>query len=534
MNELRQTAELLQRLTTGKHRFSTKKGEKPTGDALFFSGLLDGSIRTDRDAARLLFGSEENTVAYRSAKSRLYKRLEKELLTVKIDRKKDGEYQWALVECMRMSLIIKMLSSYGKSIAALAYCNYTLTIATEYQLTNIQYEMLRLLQLDAEARGNRKDFESLTTRRKEVARRAAAEVEIEEEYLRIMTITARNSAPDNTDINRAFQALRSLEERFAKEESYSYRAALFRLKVQVYSITGDHAASVESCNEFDRFYDKYPKFSTALRRGEVSHRRVAEYILMRKRDEAKAESKVLKALLPEGTPNWCYCMINYIELCLQMLEFAEAAEAVTQLEKYVKKRDTLLMFKEQVKLYKGYLWYAHQSGWAFKLGADLGQYPFVRRAPSVTKADFTFSQKDKQGANFAFIVLLFLKHLHADTLHKMSENSLKKYEQRYRKDKPTRAFTFSKILQAVLSKQASVEQIIAVCTPLLSKLSELPRTLDSAEILQFEPLWEHIIQRKILHIEHQQALEEAEAARLAAQEAEQAEGELKVEVGEQK
>lgn len=520
MNDLRQVAELLQRLTPGKHRFSPKKGKKPTGEALFFAGLLDGSIRNDRDAAQLLFGSPENSVTYRSAKSRFCARLEKELLTVKIDRSKDGKFQWAVVECARMSLIIKMLSSYGKNIAAFSYCNYTLTIATEYHLTSIQSEMLRLLQQDAKVRGDRKDFESLTTRRREVARRAAAEVEIEEEYLRIATIAARNSAPDTQDIERGLRALHSLEERYASEESFAYRLALFRLKVYVYSITGDHDASIESCNDFDHYYDKHPQFSTVIRRGEISHQRVADYILMRKLEDAKAESVTLKATLPEGTPNWCYCMVNYIELCLQMLEFTEAAVAVVQFEKYVMKRETLRMFKERVKLYKGYLWYAHQSGWAKKRGAELGQYPFVRRAPSVTKADFTFSQKDKQGANFAFIVLLFLKHLHAGTLHKMSEEALAKYEQRYRKEKPTRALIFTKVLRAALNKHASIERVIAVCMPLVNKLDDLPRTLDSAEILQFEPLWEHIIERKIRQVEHKRELEEAEAARIAALEEE--------------
>lgn len=512
MNELHQTAELLQRLTVGKHRFSSKKGKKPSGDALFFAGLLDGSIRTDRDAARLLFGSEENTVAYRSAKSRFCARLEKELLTVKIERTKDGKYQWAVVECARMSLLIKTLSSFGKNIAALAYCNYTLTIATKYQLTTIQSEMLRLLQLDAKARGDRKDFESLTARRREVARRAAAEAEVEEEYLRIMTITARNSAPDSTDIERALKAMHSLEERFVSVESYSFRAALFRLKVQVYSITSDHDASIKSCNEFDRFYDKYPQFSTVMRRAEVSHQRVADYILTRKFVEAKAEAVTLKAVLPVGTPNWCYCMVNYIELCLHSQEFTEAAEAVLQLDRYVAKRDTLRMFKEQVKLYKGFLWYVYQSGWAKKQGAELVQYPFVLRAPSVTKADFSFSQKDKQGANFAFIVLLFLKHLHAGTLHKMSEEALAKYEQRYRKEKPTRAFIFSKLLRSLLRIGASIEKIISSAQPLLIKLDQLPRTLDSAEIYPFEFLWEHIVGRRIIQLEHQRVLKEVVAA----------------------
>ena len=516
MNDLRQVAELLQRLTLGKHRFSPKKGKKPTGEALFFAGLLDGSIRNDRDAAQLLFGSPENTVTYRSAKSRFCARLEKELLTVKIDRCKDGKFQWAVVECARMSLIIKMLLSYGKNIAALSYCNYTLTIATEYHLTTIQSEMLRLLQQDAYTRGNRKDFESLTARRRDIARSAAAEAEAEEEFLRIATIAARNSSPDSKDSNHALRALHSLEERYANEQSYAYRLALFRLKVYVYSISGDHAASIESCNEFDVFYDKYPQFSTAMRRAEISHQRIADYILSRKLVEAKAETVMLKAVLSEGTSNWGYFMVNYIELCLHSQDFTEAAEAVVQFEKYVSKRETLRMFKEQVKLYKGYLWYAYQSGWAKKRGAELDDYSFVRRAPSVTKADFTFSQKDKQGANFAFIVLLFLKHLHAGTLHKMSEEALAKYEQRYRKEKPTRALIFTKVLRAALNKHASIERVIAVCMPLVNKLDDLPRTLDSAEILQFEPLWEHIIERKIRQVEHKRELEEAEAARIAA------------------
>ncbi|MFN8359851.1 MAG: hypothetical protein U0264_08040 [Candidatus Kapaibacterium sp.] len=516
MTDLRQVAELLQRLTPGKHRFSPKKGKKPTGEALFFAGLLDGSIRNDRDAAQLLFGSPENTVTYRSAKSRFCARLEKELLTVKIDRSKDGKFQWAVVECARMSLIIKMLSSYGKNIAALSYCNYTLTIATEYHLTTIQSEMLRLLQQDAYTRGNHKDFESLTARRREVVRRAAAEAEVEEEFLRIATIAARNSSPDSKDSNHALRALHSLEERYANEQSYAYRLALFRLKVYVYSISGDHAASIESCNEFDVFYDKYPQFSTAMRRAEISHQRIADYILSRKLEEAKAESVTLKAVLSVGTSNWGYFMVNYIELCLHSQDFTEAAEAVVQFEKYVSKRETLRMFKEQVKLYKGYLWYAYQSGWAKKRGAELDDYPFVRRAPSVTKADFTFSQKDKHGANFAFIVLLFLKHLHAGTLHKMSEEALAKYEQRYRKEKPTRALIFSKILRSMLRKGISIEKIITGVHPLLEKIDQLPRTLDSAEIYPFDFLWEHIIERKIKQVEHQQALEEAEEARIAA------------------
>ncbi len=352
----------------------------------------------------------------------------------------------------------------------------------------------------------------MTERRRKVLRRASAEAEVEEEYLRIATISARNSAPDSKDCDRALRALRSLEERYAREEGYDYQATLFRLKVYIYSTSGDHAASIESCNEFDRFYDNYPQFSTAIRRGEISYRRVAEYILIGKRAEAKAESVTLIALLPEGTQNWCYSMINYIELCMQSEDFDEAANAVYKFEKHATKRDTLQMFKEQVKLYKGYLWYAHQSGWAKKQGANLEKYPFVRRAPSVTKADFTFSQKDKQGANFAFIVLLFLKHLHADTLHKMSENSLKKYEQRYRKDKTTRAFIFNKLLRAILNKQASVEQIHAVCNPLLSKFGDLPRTLDSAEIYPFEFLWEHIVGRRIMQLEHQRVLKDVVAA----------------------
>jgi hypothetical protein len=512
MNELRQTAELLQRLTAGKHRFSSKKGKKPITDALFFAGLLDGSIRTDREAAQFLFDSPEITVTYRSAKSRFCARLEKELLTVTIDRKKDGEYQWALVECTRMASIIKMLSSYGKSVAALAYCNYTLTIATEYHLTTIQSEMLRLLQQDAKARGNRKDFESLTMRRREVARRAAAEAEIEEEYLRIATIAAQNSAPDTQDIDHALRALRSLEERYASEESYDYRATLFRLKVYVYSITGDHTASVKSCNEFELYYERYPQFASIMRYAEISYRRMTEYIFMRKLAEARAESVTLKAVLPVGTPNWCYCMVNYIELCLQMLEFTEAAEAVVQFEKYVSKRETLRMFKERVKLYKGYLWYVYQSGRAQNQGAELVQYPFVLRAPSVTKADFSFSQKDKQGANFAFIVLLFLKHLNAGTLHKMSEEALAKYEQRYRKEKPTRAFIFSKLLRSLLRIGASIEKIISAAQPLLIKLDQLPRTLDSAEIYPFEFLWEHIVGRRIIQLEHQRVLKEVVAA----------------------
>jgi|GEM_PF-3964855 len=495
MNDLRQAVEMLQSLAGSYHRFSPKKGEKSTYDSIFFAGLLDGSIRSDRDAVLLLFGSEDISSTYRSFKSRFCTKLEHELLTVEIDRKKDGDLVWALVECSRKSVLVRLYYSYGKDIAAISTVRETIALAEKYHLTQTQLEMLRLLQQDAQLRGDLKDFEFYTARRKEVLRMASAEMETEEEYLRIATIAARNSTPPPKDIEHSLLALQSIEVRYGDVEGYGFRMALFRLKNYVHSIMGNHEAAVDCCNETEYFYRKYPQFASQIRMAEVFHRRMSELILMGKMSEAKYDATRLVSVLQEGTPNWYYSMTNYFELCMQLLDFQEAAEVLVKLEKYVQKKDADRSLKERVRIYKGYLWYCHHSGWATRQGSNLEKYEFIHQLPQFSKSDFIHSKDDKQGANFAVIVLDFLLHLHSDKLYDINEEAFAKYEQRYMKNLSVRSNIFAKILRIILKMDRPVDVLSEAIEPYLKQLSELPRMLDTAEILPFESVWEHILEK---------------------------------------
>lgn len=495
MESLHEAAELLQRLSGGFHRFCAEKGKKPSADTVFFIGLLNRTICTDRDGSKVLFGTDTCPSTYRSFKSRFCSKLSEALLAVPIDKQQEGEVAWALVECARKAVIVRLCFSFGKNIAALDAVREALAIAEKYHISDVQTEMLRHLQHDAQVRGDMKEFEVITAKRRAALHAAAAAMETEEEYLRIATAASRYSVIPPEVAARATEAMHTLEERYRTVENYGYRIALFRLKLYGYSIAGNHEAAVECCNEAEKYYKIYPQFASSVRLAEVYYRRMSEYILCGKIEDAKNDAGRISGVLREGTQNWGNFMINYFELCMQTLNFTEAASVLGRLERYAANKTTGRAIKERVKLYKGYLWYCHHSGWAEETGNRLTDYIPKQRLPVRSKADYTFSQEDKHGANFALVTLDFLMQLHSGDAYSFSEEACAKYEQRYMKDTPTRAGIFMKLFRLLLHSDSTVSEISAVAVPLLDELASLPRSLDAGEILPFEQLWKHIVGR---------------------------------------
>lgn len=123
----------------------------------FYDALQGGTVRNDREAARLLYGADPTDARYRQLKSRLRRRLLNTVFFV--DRARGsgpGGIDAAEHELRREWALVQILRVNGARDAAHAQARGMLSRAERYQLSDLTEAIAALLLADAAAAGDRK------------------------------------------------------------------------------------------------------------------------------------------------------------------------------------------------------------------------------------------------------------------------------------------------------------------------------------------------------------------------------------------
>ena len=122
-----------------------------------YDALQDGAVRTDRDAARLLYGAEPGDARYRKLKSRFRKRLTATLFLVDQQRPHRRGFDHTHHSCQREWALVNILVDAGAEEAAREAARNLLTTCRRYRFAALTAECAGLLADRAAADGDTDD-----------------------------------------------------------------------------------------------------------------------------------------------------------------------------------------------------------------------------------------------------------------------------------------------------------------------------------------------------------------------------------------
>ncbi|WP_018478255.1 hypothetical protein [Pontibacter roseus] len=473
-----------------------KQGSK---EELFISNIEKGLYKTDEQAAADLYDAGPNDFRYKMLKHRVKTKLFNSLNYVDPDKAGLNNVQQKELECNNLLYQANILRwQYELGLVA-HLANKALSVAREYDFTDLEVSALELLNLSYSERGMAKQ---LALAQKELKatlnqfiqeREAVALLQHVGVQLKKSTKTRKEFLPFLPEIINQLEQLWLSSGTFSAFNAY-YRTYIWYHELEgnfkkIIDITVDSMKNVEdnkvNAHRFDLMYNNYILVYAHLRAKDFQN------------GLAYAEKNL--PLYNPSSLNWFAYMENYFLLAVHARQYELGNVLLQQVFDSHAFGTIPTTAKERWMLYQAYFRLIHPKASPIRSEA---KNPYLLSLPEYSK--------DKLGFNVAILTLQFIYLLEkgdAEALLYRIE-SLKKYISTHLKDVfSLRSKLFLKLLVLAVTEDFDVEQCRQKGNALYKKLMETPAPGDAyaeIEIVPYEHLWDlilRILQKKETQME---------------------------------
>lgn len=228
----------------------------------FYQQLINGNIKTDQEAALLLYDSPSNDDKYRQLKSRFKKRLLNTLFFLDVNQSAVSSYERAAYHCHREWALIKILEANQAPLTVAQLTKQLLQTALKFHFSDLIVATAKLLKQYALKEKDLKAFEQYSSYCKTYQQVQLAESAAEEYHQLLLWGIQKPQQSINAQLEEYCQALNELKIKYPDSPQIFFSAALGQ--AQYYQYSKQYQQLVDLCEEVEQqstgpsFYQQAP------------------------------------------------------------------------------------------------------------------------------------------------------------------------------------------------------------------------------------------------------------------------------------
>jgi len=463
----------------------------------FLDGVLKESFKNDKEAAHVLYDTDNESIKYRVLKNRIKERIYNNVLFIDTGKRESNSYAGVYLKLYRHLIVSKFLVGLNAKTAGYELMNKVLNKAIKYQLHDIVQQCALHFRRQSLLEGSNSRFDYFNDLFHKANDNLMAEVKAEELYYTIMmTINFNVSASNSSELlEKAKECSKSITDLREKYQTYFINYYDHSIKSIYFQLISDFSSAVASCDRFDTYLQENPIFYSDARHANNLVIKGSCYLHLANYKKGIDCAREALPLYAEGSENWFILQELYFLLLFNSNDLYGATDIFCNMITHPRFNYTRAHQQELWKVFGGYLWFMinyYNDERCLKLLAQRKQtFRFSKLLNEVP----IFS-RDKKGMNVAVLILQILLLLERRDYVKIISRmeALKSYTYRnLGKDDAYRSHYFIKMLLAMEKMQFDPVKTQLKTTELLDKLRladlNYTSTQTRMEIISYERLW---------------------------------------------
>lgn len=462
-----------------------------------YDGVLNGTFKTDTQACRKIYGTNDLSKGYRNLKSRLEKRAINTLFFIDVNSSSFSDSQKAYYSCYKNLVAVKMLIGRGARKSSMKLAEKTLKQALIYDLHEVSIPLLKDLRVYyGTLVGDQKKMKKYN----KLLRQLLADSRYEERAREMYDTLASNFVHSKTikpfHVKMAKEYSAELEEYLDKTSYSNFHFYAHLILILRYEIENDYNLAVQACDRALSYLEKIERYKIS-QKFTFLFKRFTSLIQLKRYEEADANALRCLNFVEVGGFNWFLTAQFYIVLLFHSERTQEAFDFYKQVKAIHKKKKVKSEVKEE-------FWNIIEAFIDYFIRVGKIKLPAHKRRPRFDSETFIKSvpafAKDKRGMNVTILVLQILFFLNEKDTNEVINRTetLKTYSTRYlRDDVNFRSNCFirmlSKISEANFNQIALKRRTDETFENLKSKPLEITNQPVETEIVPFEILWDLIL-----------------------------------------
>jgi len=495
---MQQLTELSRVLSTMMEETAVKDlAERPAKIDQFLFMILDGQIQSDQEAAKALYGEDAtpSLPSYQQLKSRLKRRILKELLQVDGGIMQFDTYEKALTNCWRGWSSVQILRSKYAYRAAGEVAEFVLKKATQFEIVELQYlsaDFLQLLSAHYKDDKGWKHYKGLSEKYQNV-KRAEAKAKTFNQQLRLR-FTTRNTREKEL-IEEAKRSYREIEPNLRQYDSVTLHRFGRFLQVMADMMAHDYPKAIRSCQGAIDFFEAKPfKMKGAMISFHLQ--KLVCHFNLKEQEEGDKTARQALNLIQTGNFNWFKIQEMRFLLAMHAEKYTSAADLLNTVTKHGKYSKLPELEQESWILYEAYIYFLAKIRQLnseellqkkFRLGRFLNEVPNY--------------SKQKSGHNIAILIvqllILLVDHRYGEAIDRIE--AIEKYCGRYLRSKGSlRSYYFIKMLLQIPISGFHKNGVERKAKSYYNKLLKVPilesNRAHQTEIIPYEKLWKFLLE----------------------------------------
>ena len=461
----------------------------------FYDHIVDGRLKSEEEAAMLLYKEDKKAPAYQKLRKNLRDRLLNSLFVIDLKQSSYTDRQKAYYECYKEWAAAKILFGKNARHAALGLALKILKVSRHYEFTELNVDICHTLRLYyGTIEGDYARFQKHTEELRYLEALWLAENQSEDYYLELSIGAVHQKAAKTDNRSQAEQYLEQLAPSLEKFDSYQLHLCARLIEAGIYSSVNDYEALIGVCDRAIGFFEK--KAYTASVPLQVFHYQKAICAIQLDRIDEAAHCLVeSQQYAEEGSFNWFKAHELSLMILLRQKRYGPAVDLLSTVMGHPAFEDLPENVQAIWKTSEAYLDFLLQIGKLPHKGTTGRTFRFSKFVN-----DMQVFAKDKQGMNLHLIIIEILSYLSSKQTDALIERAeaLDKYRLRYlQSDEVRRSNYFLKMLLQIPKCAFRKDEILKKTAQDFEGLSAIPikmanQTLE-IEILPYDSIWTYVL-----------------------------------------
>lgn len=456
--------------------------------------IANGEVKTDEDAAMLMYGSKTAGSKYLNLRERLKERLVSAIFLLEFKNPGHSDRQKAYFECNRKWAAVMVLLTRNAKLIGIDMLESLLKQAQHFEFTELTMNILSILRLHyGTIQGDQNKYDQYRSAYRHHQQVWMLENEAEEMYTHLVSHFVNNKATKVEIADKAQAYYEQVAPAMASSDSFRLHLCGRLIQTTIYSSRNDYLTTANVCEDAIAFFRK-KDFDSNLPLQAFYYQLVVCYIQLREFERGQVIIQDYQSLFDQGSFNWLKLQESYFLLSTHTRHYDEALHIGERATPFLRNPAHPAHIQEMWKIYEAYVQYLAQVGKISPQAAAEGASKF-KRAKFLNDIP-TFS-KDKRGMNIPILIIQILFLLTDKNYHQAIDRieAIEKYCSRYLTQGDTfRSNCFIKMLLQIPAAAFHREAVLRKTEPLLKQLRSVPLEVayqtHEIEIIPYEDLWE--------------------------------------------
>ncbi|MEL6944254.1 MAG: hypothetical protein AAFO82_16455, partial [Bacteroidota bacterium] len=223
----------------------------------FYNGIINEHFKSDEEAAKHFYGTDESNHNYKKLKNRLKNRLINTVFFIDVKQPSYNQRQKAYYECYKDWAAVKILTGKHARLSAVNISHKILKQAKKYEFTELTLDIARFLRLHYGTReGNLKKYKYYNDLFEQNEQLWIKENLAEHLYVDLVTRYVNSKATQSEIHEKAQEVFAQIEHSLEEYDSYRLQFCAFLIKNLISVSINDYEQTVSTCDEAIEMFKK--------------------------------------------------------------------------------------------------------------------------------------------------------------------------------------------------------------------------------------------------------------------------------------